>query len=103
VCSNSTRPARSTVLGFGGHEIPSEFNAAHYREAIARTIAENNSSTLAFDVSGIVLVPSGILGLWASFVRDGLTVEVYNPSDDVIDVLEITGLDRLVRVRKLVL
>ena len=50
-----------TVLGFSGKDIPSEFNVAHYRAAIADLLKINHSTTVAFDVTGVQLVPSGLL------------------------------------------
>ena len=42
----------TTVLGFGGEDIPSEFNAAHYRAAITDLLRANNSEVVAFDLTG---------------------------------------------------
>ena len=92
-----------TVLGFGGHDVPSEFNAAHYRAAISDLIRLNQSSIVAFDLTGVRLVPSGMLGLLVSLTRiEGLPlkVQVFNPSDDVKEVLAITKLNRMIEVHE---
>lgn len=91
----------TTVLGFGGQDVPSEFNAAHYRAAITDLLLANQSTTVAFDLSGVKLVPSGMLGLLASLRQlDGLspTVQVFNPSKDVQEVLQITKLNTMIEV-----
>ena len=91
----------TTVLGFGGQDVPSEFNAAHYRAAITDLLRANQSTTIAFDLSGVKLVPSGMLGLLASLRQlDGLspTVQVFNPSKDVQEVLQITKLNTMIEV-----
>ena len=91
------------VLGFGGHDVPSEFNVAHYRAAIVDLLRANKSSTVAFDLTGVRLVPSGMLGLLVSLTRIPdvpLTVQVFNPSDDVREVLQITKLNRLIEVHE---
>ena len=91
----------TTVLGFGGQDVPSEFNAAHYRAAITDLLLANQSTTIAFDLSGVKLVPSGMLGLLASLRQlDGLspTVQVFNPSKDVQEVLQITKLNTMIEV-----
>jgi hypothetical protein len=54
-----------TVLGFGGSDVPSEFNAAHYRAAISDLVKAHHSTIVAFDLTGVRLVPSGMLGLWS--------------------------------------
>ena len=93
-----------TVLGFGGEDVPSEFNAAHYRAAISDLVRLNQSSVVAFDLTGVRLVPSGMLGLLVSLTRiEGLplTVQVFNPSQDVREVLAITKLNRMIEVHEI--
>ena len=92
-----------TVLGFAGQDVPSEFNVAHYRAAISDLLKLNNSSTVAFDVTGVRLVPSGMLGLLVSLTRIPglpLTVQIFNPSSDVREVLEITKLNRMIEIHE---
>ena len=90
---------KTTVLGFGGEDVPSEFNAAHYRAAIADLLKANNCSTVAFDVTGVRLIPSGMLGLLASLRKTNdlsLTVQLFNPSADIEEVLQITKLSTMI-------
>lgn len=90
-----------TVLGFSGKDIPSEFNVAHYRSAIADLLKINHSTTVAFDVTGVQLVPSGLLGLLVSLTRmpnHPLKVQIFNPSLDVREVLAITKLNRMIEI-----
>ncbi|MFN9719038.1 MAG: STAS domain-containing protein [Planctomycetota bacterium] len=92
-----------TVLGFSGHDVPSEFNAAHYRAAITDLVRANQSSVVAFDLTGVRLVPSGMLGLLVSLTRvEGLPlrVQVFNPSEDVREVLSITKLNRMIEIHE---
>lgn len=94
-----------TVLGFGGQDVPSEFNASSYRAAIADLVRQHRSSVVAFDLTGVRLVPSGMLGLLVSLTRmEGLPlrIQVYNPSDDVREVLSITKLNRMIEIHELV-
>ncbi len=94
----------TTVLGFGGEDVPSEFNAAHYRAAISDLLKSNNCSTVAFDVGGVRLIPSGMLGLLVSLKKiEGLepTVQLFNPSPDIEEVLQITKLNTLIEVHHL--
>ena len=93
----------TTVLGFGGQDIPSEFNAAHYRAAITDLLVANKSHTVAFDLTGVKLVPSGMLGLLVSLRQlDGLepVVQVFNPGDDVQEVLQITKLNKMIEIHQ---
>lgn len=91
----------TTVLGFAGQDVPSEFNAAHYRAAISDLLKANNSRIVAFDLTGVRLVPSGMLGLWVSLSRIPdlpLRVQIYNPSKDVREVLAITKLHQIFEI-----
>lgn len=93
----------TTVLGFGGDDLPSEFNAANYRAAITDLLIANNCRIIAFDVTGVKLVPSGMLGLWVSLRSiEGLEprVQVFNPSDDIKEVLQITKLNTMIEVHE---
>ena len=93
-----------TVLGFGGNDVTSEFNAAHYRAAIVDLVKLNHSSIVAFDLTGVKLVPSGMLGLLVSLARIPglpLRVQLFNPSTDVREVLSITKLNKFIEVHEL--
>lgn len=89
------------VLGFAGRDVPSNFNVAHYRDAILELVELHDTKCIAFDLTGVRLVPSGILGLWASLHQQGIGLEVYNPSDDISEVLEITKLNQFINVKQL--
>ncbi len=92
-----------TVLGFAGQDVPSEFNVAHYRVAISELLKLNTSNVVAFDLTGVRLVPTGMLGLLVSLTRIPdlpLTVQLFNPSKDVRQVLAITKLDRMIEIHE---
>lgn len=89
---------KKTVIGFGGHEVLDQLNVAVYRDHLLSIIEEHSVETLAFDLSGVILVPSGMLGLLASLHKEGVAVELYNPSEDIREVLEITQLNQLLTV-----
>ncbi|MBS0203054.1 MAG: STAS domain-containing protein [Planctomycetes bacterium] len=84
-----------TVIGFGGRELLDRLSMAECRKELNQLIQENGCKSLAFDLTGVRLVPSGMLGLLCSFRRQGINVYLYNPSQDVREVLEITKLDAL--------
>ncbi len=89
-----------TVVGFGGHELLDQMNIAMCRDEIKSLVAESGTKTLAFDLSGVRLIPSGMLGLLTSLKDLGVEVQIYNPSDDVREVLEITKLNELIPIRE---
>lgn len=89
-----------TVVGFAGQELLDQVNIATCRDEIKSLVAECETKILAFDLSGVRLIPSGLLGLLTSLKDLGVEVQIYNPSDDVREVLEITKLDRVIPVQE---
>lgn len=93
---------RLTVVGFdGGDESLEDINVAKCRDEIAALVREHSCEVLAFDLTGVKLLPSGLLGLLASLRQLGVEVHLYNPSDDVRDVLDVTKLNRVIHVHDL--
>jgi anti-anti-sigma factor len=92
-----------TVVGFGGHDLLDEVNLAECREEIVALVEANDCEILAFDLTGVKLIPSGLLGLLASLRELGIEVQIYNPSDDVREVLAITKLDRIMSIHEVTL
>ena len=90
-----------TVIGFGGREVLDHLNLAKCRDEVAELIRVNGCSTLAFDLTGVRLLPSGLLGVLASIKRQGVEVHLYNSSEDIREVLEITKLDKLFHLHEL--
>lgn len=88
-----------TVVGFGGQDVPDEVCIAAYREQLAKLLSENTCSVLAFDCSGVKLMPSGMLGLLTTLRKQVDRIELYNPSEDIQDVLRMTNLLPMFEVR----
>jgi len=89
-----------TVVGFGGQDALPHVNLAQCRDDLIDLINEHACKTLAFDLTGVNLIPSGTLGLIAAMRKLGVEVHIYNPSEDVRDVLEITKLDTIINVHE---
>lgn len=90
-----------TVVGFGGKEILDEVSVANCRHELLELLEENDCQDLAFDLTGMTILPSGLLGVLASLRKQGVNIHVYNPSQDVREVLEITNLNRIIEVHEL--
>lgn len=84
-----------TVVGFGGREILDQFSLVEYRDELQKLIDEVNCQTLAIDLTGVRIVPSGMLGVLASIHGKGVDIHLYNAGDEIREVLEITKLDQL--------
>ena len=89
-----------TVIGFGGREVLDRMSVADCRDELLDLIRENHCTTLALDLTGVRLIPSGMLGMLCSIRRQGIAVHLYNPSQDVREVLEITKLDSLLEMHE---
>ena len=92
---------RLTVIGFGGEDVLDHVNVADFRDEVAAIIKECDCEVLAFDLTGVRLIPSGLLGLLASLRHLDVDVYLYNPSEDIREVLEITKLDQVMQVHQL--
>lgn len=90
-----------TVIGFGGKEVLDNMNVAECRDELVELIRDHHCHTLAFDLTRVRLIPSGLLGLLASIRKQGVDVHLYNPSSDIREVLEITKLDQVLQLHDL--
>jgi len=84
-----------TVVGFGGREVLDRIGLGQCRDELMALIQELDCKTIAFDLTGVRLIPSGMLGLLCTIWKQGVAVHLYNASQDVREVLEITKLDDL--------
>lgn len=89
-----------TVVGFGGKDVPDEVCIAGYRAQLLDLIAQHHCKTLAFDLTGVQLIPSGMLGVLSSLRQRVDRIELYNPSVDVLEVLRITKFDQLFEIKE---
>lgn len=89
-----------TVVGFGGEDVPSEICIAGYRDQLAQLLEAHRCRVLAFDLSGVTIMPSGMLGLLTSLRKRVEKIELYNPSPYVRETLALTNLDRLFEIKE---
>ena len=92
-----------TVVGFGGQDVPDEVCIAAYREQLFQLVDHYHCKVLAFDLTGVTLVPSGMLGVLTSLRSKVDRVELYNPSADVREVLHMTRLEQLFEIKEVAL
>ena len=90
----------TTVVGFGGEDVLDGVNLALCRDEVMDLIREHEAEVIAFDLTGVRLMPSGMLGLLASLRQEGVGVHLYNPSDDVREVLEVTHLNSVMEIHE---
>ena len=90
----------TTIVSFGNREVLDQINLAACREQITEIVKRNQTKTLAFEMRGVRLSPSGMLGLLASLRDIVAKIQILNPSEDVREVLEITKLNQIFEVRE---
>lgn len=95
------RSGEPTVVGFAGRDVPDEVCVAAYREQLLGLLAAEECRTLVVDCSGVKMMPSGMLGLLMTLRKRVDTLEIYNPSEDVTDVLRMTNLAQFFVIREL--
>jgi anti-sigma B factor antagonist len=86
------------VIGFGGRDLPPEHVLGRYLNEIGELIERTGCRELAFDMQGVLMVPSGFLGVIASITKRGVAVSIRHPSTDVREVLELTHFDQIVKI-----
>jgi anti-anti-sigma factor len=86
------------VVGFGGRDVYDDANVAVCRDQMMALIDEHQCNQMHVDLTGVRLMPSGLLGLLATIRRRNIDVHLYNPSPDVREVLSVTNLDQLMSI-----
>ena len=87
----------STLIGFKDVEVVDDHHLESFREGLVQLIREHHCKTLILDLTGVKVVSSGTLGFLFSLSRDGVAIRIYNPSEGIREVLEITKLDRVIQ------
>lgn len=89
------QPGPLTVIGFGTRYTLDQFDLAACRDDVFKLIREHRCKMLAIDLTGIQVIPSGLLGLLVSVYQQDVSVCLFNPSEDLREVLQVTKLHRL--------
>ena len=84
------------VVGFGGTSIPDDHNLSAYRKELLDLLALQKRQELAFDLTGVLIVPGGIVGLLVSLVRQKIKISVFNASQEVREVFAVTQINRFI-------
>lgn len=85
-----------TVVGFGDEGMPNHFYYDECQDDLLKLITEHQCKVLAFDLSGVHFLASGILGLFSWIRSQRVEVHLYNPSPVLRSTLTHVGLSHLV-------
>lgn len=93
------RDGSRVIVGFNSKDVPDEVCVAGYRDQLLKVVQESACKVLTFDLTGIKILPSGMLGLLVTLRNRGQAVELLNPSVDIQEVLRVTRLLTLFSIR----
>ena len=91
-----------TVVGFGGREILDAISIAGCREQIIDLLLAHDVRTLAFDLTGVALMPGGLMGLLEEIHSKGVEILLYNASVHIRETLDLVGRNGLVQLHEVV-
>ena len=87
-----------TVIGWAGKPAVTAHPADFLAEA-ADLVKGADAAVLAVDLAGVDLFPPGLLGGLKALAKRGCRVLLFDPADDVREILEIGKLDGPLSVR----
>jgi anti-anti-sigma factor len=110
---DSPQPARTTVanslvltahgarllIEFRDKSVPDESQIVAYRQQLLNVARQTGCRELIFDLNGINLVPSRMLGLLVELKKEGYAIELANASPFVQDIFRVSKLDPFVTIR----
>jgi anti-anti-sigma regulatory factor len=91
-------PSQSLIVSLGRRKDLSDAQFARCREEIARLTANDHIDTVVFDLAGILVLPSSVLGLIAAVSQGEAKVRVINASHCAREDFQLTGLDRMIEL-----
>ena len=80
------REGLRVIVSFNSKDVPDEVCVAGYRAQLLKIVQESDCKELAFDLTGIKILPSGMLGLLVTMKNRGQQIELLNPSVDVQEI-----------------
>ena len=72
----------------------------HVQKEITEFVARNDCQKLVFDLSATAYLPSNVIGILAVLSVRGVEVHLANASADIVNVMEVMGLNKRIHVNK---
>jgi anti-anti-sigma regulatory factor len=92
--------SQSLIVSLGRRKDLSDAQFCRCREQIARLIEAESLATVVFDLTGILVLPSSVLGLIAAVSQCEAKVRVINASHSAQEDFQLTGLDRMIDLER---
>jgi anti-anti-sigma regulatory factor len=96
---NLVHSGSRVLVGFNYKEMPDESRVARYRVQLLDFVQRTSCKSLTFDMKGIKIVPSRMLGFFVSLKTEGHDVELVDMEQAVQDVFRITKLAQMFEIR----
>lgn len=90
--------SQSLVVSLGRRKDLTDAQFARCREEISRLIAAEPLESIVFDLAGILVLPSSVLGLIAAVSQGAAKVRVKNASHSAREDFQLTGLCRMIEM-----
>lgn len=81
-----------TVIGWSGVE-EIDFDPADFQQEAADLVTGAGAQTLAIDLTRLEWFPPGLLGGLPALAKQGVRVLLFNPTEDVRELLRVARLD----------
>lgn len=86
------RNEAEAIARFRSTDFPNETALEECRAELDHYLDAHNCDSLTFDLDGIVIIPSTMLGLLLAYRQRGFRIRIINPSEHVLAVLQVTKL-----------
>jgi len=90
------------LIGFNYKDMPDETRVARYRQQLLEFVQRTNCKSLKFDMRGIKIIPSRMLGFFVSLRNEGHDVELVDIEQGVQDVIRLTKLSPMFTIRAII-
>ena len=87
------------LVGFNYKEMPDETRVTKFRAQLLDFVQRTNCKSLTFDLRGLKILPSRMLGFFVSLRSEGHDIELLNLEQGVQDVFRITKLGPMFTIR----
>ncbi len=89
---------KEVLARFRSVDFPNEDTLEQSRLELDAYLDAHECETLTFDLAGVVIIPSTMLGILLVYRQRGIHIRIVNPSENVLAVLEVTKLRSKIEV-----
>ena len=88
-----------TVIGFEGRHLEDPEYVDSIQKHLIDMIEHHECEVLVVDLMNVGIVSSWVLGILTAIKQSGIDVELYHPTQEIQDVLDVTHLSSYLHVR----